>query len=276
MQGYLGKNISIPRTSHAGIDIGPFAFIFEESIPILFSLFGVFVTIAISAAGAKSIVAGFQTATGSVRKSMPNLPRSNFKERSQNAGAAIKNAFSTGSMSSPISSSSKSSTMDSGRSASSLHKRQTIQQETKNDIKSSSRPLTEITTHATKGAEDATLTIAAEFESSPQGDRKEQKSETGERRSSRGSLSGLSRNRQQQKTPNEPARHHTDRTSQSTYSSSQHSSTNNTEQQSSVKRSSSNPSPSDEKKEKDTFDYRENPSEDNRKKSPPPKTVNPE
>lgn len=191
MRVYIDHHIQVPSTHHAGISVGAFAHIFPELIPLLFSLFGVFITIAVSIAGSKGIVMGLQTASGTAKKSMPNIPRSNFKERSQAAGAAIKNAFGTGTTASPLSSTGKSSPMVAAAGGRSLHTRQVIGQDTKADIKSSSRPITEVATHATKGAEDATMTIAAEFESSMPNNISsgtEQKTKGG----GRGSLSNLS------------------------------------------------------------------------------------
>lgn len=192
MNGYIGDQIQVPSTHHAGVTVGAFAQIFPELIPLLFSLFGVFITIAVSVAGSKGIVMGLQTASGAAKKTMPNIPRSNFKERSHAAGAAIKNAFSSGISNSPMSSSGKSSPMTAVTGGRGLHTRQTIGQEAKIDIKSSSRPITEVATHATKGAEDATMTIAATFESSISNDGTPTTTINKTTTGGKGSLSGLS------------------------------------------------------------------------------------
>ncbi len=197
MRVYIDHHIQVPSTHHAGISVGAFAHIFPELIPLLFSLFGVFITIAVSIAGSKGIVMGLQTASGTAKKTMPNIPRSNFKERSQAAGAAIKNAFSTGTATAPMSSTGKGSSMTAAAGGRGLHTRQVIGQETQADIKSSSRPITEVATHATRGAEDATMTIAAAFESSIPNDSSSVTSTTKKTTlpGGRGSLSGLSSSR---------------------------------------------------------------------------------
>ncbi len=216
MRVYIGDDqLQVPSTYHAGVSVGAFAHIFPELIPLLFSLFGVFVTIAVSIAGSKGIVMGVQTVSGTAKKTMPDFYRSNFKEKSQAAGAAIKNAFSPGTSASPLSSSGSAPGLVAGAGGGrGLHTRQVIQQDAKIDIKSSSRPITEVATHATKGAEDATMTIAAEFEASISNDNATPTTKATEGR--KGSLAGLSSSRgQRDTTQKDDVKRYTDKFSQS-------------------------------------------------------------
>ena len=154
-------------TEHHGMEIGMFIQAFPLMIPLLFILFGFFVTLVISSLGSKGLIEVFQKASGAAKKTTAQLPGSSFKEKTESAGAAVKSAFTPGpSATSPISSSSKDK--PSFRQATrepSLHRREKgiTTESTTGGIAGGTRPITEIASGAGEGTEAATTEIAAEF-----------------------------------------------------------------------------------------------------------------
>ncbi len=126
---YIDQDAMMPvSTQHQGMDIGMFVRTFPLMIPLLFILFGFISTISMSSAGAKGFVMGLQNISGAAKKSNFKFSGSNLSEKTQSAGAAVRNAFSPGPISAPSSSGASLSSSASGKGSSSsesssLHKR---------------------------------------------------------------------------------------------------------------------------------------------------------
>ncbi len=160
----ITEEVMMPSvTKYHEMDIGAFIEVFPLLIPLFFIFFGFLVSLSIASLGSKGIIETFQRASGSARKAASQLPGSTFKEKTMAASAAVKNAFSPGPMSSPLSSG-KSSDKPSFGSAKSgmLHKRD-ISAGTSNSGIGMRMPITETASIASGGMENATKNIAAEF-----------------------------------------------------------------------------------------------------------------
>lgn len=153
-------------TRYHEMDIGAFIEVFPLLIPLLFMLFGFFVSLAIASLGSKGIIETFQNASGSARKATSRLPGSSFKEKTMAGAAAVRNAFSPGTASSLISDSSKEdpnkpSFRQSTRGGS-LHKRDISSPSSSSGI-GARMPITETASIASGGVENATKDIASGF-----------------------------------------------------------------------------------------------------------------
>ncbi len=175
---FIDQDAMMPTsTEHHGMEIGMFIQVFPLMVPLLFLLFGFFVTLVLSSLGSKGLIEVFQKASGAAKRTTAQLPGSSFKEKTESAGAAVKSAFSPGpTTASPLSpgsspgSKNKPSFKQTTR-ESSLHRRDKgiTTESTTGSIGGGERPITEIASRAGEGTELATMEIAAEFGESMEG-----------------------------------------------------------------------------------------------------------
>ncbi len=175
---FIDQDAMMPTsTEHHGMEIGMFIQVFPLMVPLLFLLFGFFVTLVLSSLGSKGLIEVFQKASGAAKRTTAQLPGSSFKEKTESAGAAVKSAFSPGpTTASPLSpgsspgSKNKPSFKQTTR-ESSLHRRDKgiTTESTTGSIGGGERPITEIASRAGEGTELATMEIAAEFSESMEG-----------------------------------------------------------------------------------------------------------
>jgi|GEM_PF-2365918 len=170
-----------PSTQHQGMEIGAFIQAFPLLIPLFFVFLGLVMTVTVSAAGAKGIVEGFQKASGATRKATQNLPGSNFKEKTQAASGAVKNAFrpeiDPGTSSSSASASSADTSPEGGtgkrseRRGGSLYRRDAgTGSESAGGGTTPRRPsATQVTTDASQGTQSAVESVASEFATNIEG-----------------------------------------------------------------------------------------------------------
>ncbi len=164
-----------PSTQHQGMEIGAFIQAFPLLIPLFFVFLGLIMTVVVSVAGAKGIVGGFQRASGATRRMAQNLPGSNFKEKTQAASGAVKNAFRP-EMQPGTTSSGASTEGSAGGGAStgrkkekSLYRREAkISGETARGGAPRRPSEVQVTTDAAGGTQSAVESIAGEFASSAQ------------------------------------------------------------------------------------------------------------
>jgi hypothetical protein len=162
-------------TEHQGMEIGVFTQLFPLTIPLLFIAFGFFVTMAISFSGSKGIVDIFQKTSSSARKSFSQLPGTTAKEKAASASVAIKNAFQVP-MSSPSFSNNsketgnKNSAPSLNRETHSLYKRQMTGGEERRSMDTglTNNSISQVTSFASQGIEEATLNIANQIEEKEQ------------------------------------------------------------------------------------------------------------
>lgn len=165
---FIDREAMMPSTTeYQGMDIGMLIEVFPLVIPLLFILFGFFVTISISSLGSKGLLEVFQKASGAAKKSA-QLPGSTFKEKSQAAGAAVRGAFSPGpaissSGSSVLTDSKNKPSFRQGAQGSSLYRRGADATMESGGIKGGRSPISEVASHAGGGAETATKEIASNF-----------------------------------------------------------------------------------------------------------------
>ncbi len=163
---FIDQEAMMPAsTEHHGMDIGMFIQVFPLMIPVLFILFGFFVTLSFSSLGSKGIIEAFQKASGAARKTSSRLPGSSFKEKTQAASAAVKSAFSPGTSVAPAKTgdsddAQKKSSFAMAREGSMRRRQQTGVGTAPSDTR---RPITEVASHAGKGTVSATESIATEF-----------------------------------------------------------------------------------------------------------------
>ncbi len=161
----IGRETIMPRlTEHQGVEVGAFVGIFPLMIPMFFSFFGLLVTFAISSAGAKAVVQGFQKTATTIKKPTINFSTS-MKEKTADATGAVKNAFRA-----PVQPSSTPgaggapSSPTTTRRADSLHRRKATDSDLPGSQGFSQRPSSiEITTYASEGTKGAVEEIAGLF-----------------------------------------------------------------------------------------------------------------
>jgi hypothetical protein len=173
---FIDQTALVPSvTEHQGMEIGVFVQTFPLVIPLLFISFGLFATIAISFSSSRGIISGFQKASGLTRKSFSQLPGSTVREKAASASVAIKNAFQVAPAISPISTQEKGGSTK--REGGSLYRRQTTGETEKSTMETglTNRSMSQITSVASEGFSDATVTIANEVEKT---ERKEENKET--------------------------------------------------------------------------------------------------